>query len=66
MENQNSNQCPRCTHAPLRAWHELTVEEREVVRRLPGATDASEAERKALNRWCSVCWYETRSAPLNT
>jgi ribosomal protein S27AE len=66
MDNQNSNQCPRCAHAPLRAWNELTDEEREVVRRLPGATEASEADRKALHRWCPRCWYESGSAPLNT
>jgi ribosomal protein S27AE len=66
IENQSLNQCPRCAPAPLRAWHELTDEEREVVRRLPGATGAAEADRKALHRWCPRCWYETGSVPLNT
>ena len=50
--------CPRCRTARLRAWGDLTDEEREVVRRLPGSADFSLAERAARRRWCPRCWHE--------
>jgi len=60
------NQCPRCGQSPLRTWHELTEEEREVVRRLPGAADYPDADRKLMHRWCPRCWQEITNAPLDT
>jgi hypothetical protein len=55
--------CPRCS-AALRAWDELTDDEREVVRRLPSAADTSPDERIARRRWCVRCWHEeTDAAP---
>lgn len=56
---ETNKQCPRCDTERLRAWGELTDEEREVVRRLPASADYSFDERKARHRWCSRCWYET-------
>jgi hypothetical protein len=55
--------CPRCHAARLRAWGELSDEEREVVRRLPASADLSIEERAARHRWCVRCWHEeTRGA----
>ena len=52
------DKCPRCGER-LRAWSELTEEERELAHRLSAAADQSFADERALrNRWCPRCWYE--------
>jgi hypothetical protein len=56
---ETNKQCPRCGTERLRAWSELSDEEREVVRRLPASADYSFDERKARHRWCTRCWHET-------
>ena len=56
---ETNKQCPRCGTERLRAWSELSDEEREIVRRLPASADCSFDERKALHRWCTRCWHET-------
>ena len=56
---ETNKQCPRCGTERLRAWSELSDEEREVVRRLPASADYSFDERKARHRWCPRCWHET-------
>ena len=53
--------CPRCGEGRLRAWRELSEEEREVVARLPASADHPVEERSALHRWCTICWYEAMS-----
>ena len=64
MTSDFDETCPRCSAARLRAWGELTADEREVVRRLPSAPDAPHAERAARRRWCTRCWHEeTDAAP---
>jgi hypothetical protein len=64
MRDEADELCPRCAGARLRAWGELTDDEREVVRRLPSAPDAPPAERAARRRWCVRCWHEeTDAAP---
>lgn len=50
--------CPRCRAEHLRAWRELSAEEREVARRLPASADFARAERETLHRWCARCWHE--------
>ena len=50
--------CPRCHEGVMRSWAELTDEEREVVRRLPGAVDFSATERQPTHQWCTRCWHE--------
>ncbi|MBA3440886.1 MAG: hypothetical protein H0T92_13555 [Pyrinomonadaceae bacterium] len=57
MKVQQEN-CPRCGLERLRAWNELSVEEREVVRRLAASADYSLAERKERHLWCKRCWHE--------
>jgi len=57
---ETSNQCPRCGTGRMRAWNELSDEEREVVRRLPASADYSPEVRQSTNRWCPRCWYEER------
>ena len=62
MRDEIDDRCPRCSAARLRAWDELTDDEREVVRRLPA--DAPLAVRAARRRWCARCWHEeTGDAP---
>lgn len=56
-----SGQCPRCGTGRLRAWSELSGEERTVVRRLPASADYSLEERQRSHRWCPRCWYEETS-----
>ncbi len=61
---QGEGRCPRCHEGDLRAWYELSEEEREVVRRLPASADFSLDERTARHLWCTRCWYEqTRDEP---
>ncbi|HVF56639.1 MAG TPA: hypothetical protein VM934_10840 [Pyrinomonadaceae bacterium] len=55
---QADGRCARCGEGFLRAWYELSEEEREVVRRLPGSADFSAGERAARHRWCTRCWHE--------
>jgi hypothetical protein len=45
----------------LRTWHELSEDEREVVKRLPGSADYEAAERESLHQWCTRCWFEVTS-----
>ncbi|MCA1593139.1 MAG: hypothetical protein LC754_10905 [Acidobacteria bacterium] len=58
MSGQDEGLCPRCGEGRLRAWYELSDEEREVVKRLPASADFSIDERAARNRWCARCWHE--------
>jgi hypothetical protein len=50
--------CPRCDKPGLKTWEELNDEEREVVKRLPGAKDYSLSQRQKTHRWCTRCWHE--------
>jgi len=50
--------CPRCEKRGLKSFEQLTDEERELIKRLPGATAFSEDDRRAAHRWCTRCWYE--------
>lgn len=43
----------------MSTWDELSDEEREVVKRLPGSADYKEAERQKMHRWCPRCWFES-------
>lgn len=61
---QGEGRCTRCGAWPLRAWYELSEEEREVVRRLPASSELTLAERAARSRFCTRCWHEeTAGAP---
>ncbi len=55
---QGEATCPRCGAGALRAWYELSEEEREVARRLPAAQDFPADERAARHRFCTRCWHE--------
>ena len=58
---QGEGRCPRCGEGPLKAWYELSAEEREVVGRLPASAELPLAERAARGRWCTRCWHEELS-----
>lgn len=51
--------CPRCGEAKLLSWGELTDEQREVVRRLPGSAEVKSSIRESTHRWCPRCWFES-------
>jgi hypothetical protein len=53
------NRCPHCGEGDLKNWHDLDEEEREVVNRLPAATDYSLVERQRNHLWCTRCWFES-------
>jgi len=56
----NSNKrCTRCGEGTVKSWAELSDEEREVVRRMPGAADYDAAELQSMPQWCTRCWYES-------
>jgi hypothetical protein len=58
MNDHLSETCPRCAEGRMRDWKSLSDEEREIVRRLPASADYTLAERQAMHRWCTNCWYE--------
>ena len=58
-EFSSGESCPRCGAERLRVWSELTDEEQEFVRRLPGAFNFPLRERAAQHLWCTRCFYET-------
>ncbi|MDT5293753.1 MAG: hypothetical protein QOJ76_633 [Acidobacteriota bacterium] len=55
---QGEGRCPRCGEGALKAWYELSADEREVALRLPGSADFTAAERAARHLFCTRCWYE--------
>ena len=55
---QGEGRCPRCGEGSLRAWYELSEDEREVAKRLPASSEYSVDERMARHRWCVHCWHE--------
>jgi hypothetical protein len=58
IDDQFEMKCPRCGEGRLVGWDELSEEEQQVARSLPGAVDYSPGEREAIHRWCTNCWYE--------
>ena len=47
---QGEDACPRCGEGPLKAWYELSEEERELARR----------------RFCTRCWHEEQTGSPRT
>jgi hypothetical protein len=58
LSTQGEGRCPRCGRGPLKAWYELSEEERETARRLPASADFTLEERAARHRFCTRCWHE--------
>ena len=57
MENFQKKICPRCGSPKLKAWKELTDEEKFLVERLPLNTEFTAEERKK-HLFCVNCWNE--------
>ena len=55
---QGEGRCPRCGEGTLKAWYELSDEEREMALRLPGSADFTLEERATRHRFCTRCWFE--------
>ncbi|HEX7174088.1 MAG TPA: hypothetical protein VF240_02225 [Pyrinomonadaceae bacterium] len=63
---QGEGRCPRCGEGAMKAWYELSADEREVVARLPASAELPLAERAARGHWCTRCWHEdSTGAPRN-
>jgi hypothetical protein len=54
---QGETVCPRCGAARLKAWKDLTRDERIAAERLPGSAQYSPEERKK-HHFCTRCWFE--------
>jgi hypothetical protein len=61
FSTQGGGRCPRCDGGPLKAWYELSEEEREVALRMNEPAGFTPAERAARHRFCTRCWYEERA-----
>jgi ribosomal protein S27AE len=62
MRDFEEKMCPRCHHAGMKRWEELTGDERFLVERLPASKDFSLEERKR-HRFCPRCWFESVDRP---
>ena len=60
------NECTACGSPQMKPWSELTDEELEVVKRLPGAADYKPDERQAMHLWCTRCWNEETAKPRHS
>jgi hypothetical protein len=61
FSTQGVGRCPRCGGGPLKAWYELSEEEREVALRMPDSADFTADERAERHLFCTRCWYEETS-----
>ncbi len=50
-------QCLNCDGMRVKAWNDLSEEEKMLVERLPGSAEFTPAERKK-HRFCTRCWFE--------
>ena len=55
---QGEGRCPRCGEGPLKAWYELSEDERDLAGRLPASADFAPAERASRHLFCTRCWHE--------
>ena len=62
----NDKRCTRCGEGTMKSWAELTDEEREVVKRLPGSADYEASKRQSTHQWCTRCWFESVSTETQT
>lgn len=63
---QGEGRCPRCGEGPLKAWYELSGEERELALSLPASADYALEERAARHRFCTRCWHEEGGGDART
>jgi len=57
MQEFNEKMCPQCGSEKIKAWQDLTGEQKFLVERLPLSSEFSMEERKG-NFWCVRCWNE--------
>ncbi|HEX8282096.1 MAG TPA: hypothetical protein VF588_02025 [Pyrinomonadaceae bacterium] len=60
---QGEGRCPRCGAGALKAWYELSEDERELALKLPASADFDAAERASRHLFCTRCWHEQTSPP---
>lgn len=49
--------CPRCSSPEIKAWDQLSDDEKFLVEKLPLSSEFSAAERKK-HRFCTRCFFE--------
>lgn len=54
--------CPKCGYRELKAWDDLTEDEKIIAGRLPASAEFTLAERKK-HRFCTRCWSEELVPP---
>jgi hypothetical protein len=57
MDANSQKNCPKCQARAMKAWMELTGEQKFLVERLPGSADFTAGEREK-HRFCTRCWFE--------
>lgn len=58
MDTFEPNQgCPRCDYPIMKAWDDLSDDDRFVVERIPGPHDVLPEQRKK-HRFCKRCFFE--------
>ena len=63
---QGEGRCPGCGEGPLKAWYELSEEERKAAARMPASADFTPEERAARHLFCTRCWHEEAAGPPRT
>ena len=57
MVHLSEKTCPKCGSMKMKAWTELTDDEKFLVERLPMSAEYTPEERKK-HRFCTRCWFE--------
>lgn len=58
MIQHSEKTCPKCGSAKLKSWHELTDDQKMLVKSLPASAEYPFQMRKN-HRFCTKCWFET-------
>jgi hypothetical protein len=57
MKGFDEKICPKCHHPKMKAWEELSDEQKFLAERLPLSAEYSLEQRKK-HRFCERCWFE--------
>jgi len=57
MIHEREKICPRCDAHKMKAWAELSDEQKMLVERLPLSAEFTLSQRKK-HRFCTRCWFE--------
>lgn len=57
MKGFQEKMCPRCRHAEMKRWTDLTGEEKFLAERLPMSAEYERREREK-HLFCPRCWHK--------